>query len=773
MTDMNMDIKINTSDININRGNKYLTERDIGKFWSMITMNNKNNNTNSDTNNYINKLNLIKLKYSNMKTSIDEFINALIERKTIENDDRNEFIILGMIYLSDIRNIKKILLNNKFKLNKRDIDIILSKRDNDDIHDTAKYISNHKHHNIDIYENNNSNMIFSQINDVFLTDNETESTTSSYSDEYNNISHYPLNDSHSERDDYTDNLNDLLNEDNKLWDNSSESSEDIIDTKDTKDTKSEITVIISEDIKAIQDEYKKNNNVNNAIRISFFKLLIGAFYRLFKSTSEPTYKNIKTIYTLEDVLSLLDKSIINIKNLKIVTDDKLEHLKKIMTIMQNERLRIMKNVEINKNGYIYGKIENELLANQEILDTKSQLGKLGINDNYIGKDEKQLQNKIILLKRKKSSLPFVSFKDRYTRIIINNNDEYNSQSLISNRVFYEDILPLLLRTFSSDPIDEIIYDKIKNGETDIKLLDEYYDKNKKIIRYFCKDVSDSFNDLTIDEKIIIKQSWEIAKEHFIRKIESKIESMDLSQYIPFIDVILDKKYVEYGKIMIATPSFIGPEIWKLLHGIPELMDISDQKDKTKMLKDYKELFMNILNTYPCPHCRLHLNDHVINKTELTRYPLEYIFMSWDVNKNEANFDTKIGNIIDKLDTIDDIRLFIWKFHNAVSVTLTFNTLNENKLYTNEHYWPSIERMDNNYKVEYGNLLEYMEKQRTIFINELNSLQYIAMDDINDLKDRLDRSLKTINNIFNDVKESIIKLDKIIIDSKIIQRTFGI
>lgn len=473
------------------------------------------------------------------------------------------------------------------------------------------------------------------------------------------------------------------------------------------------------------DERDKNKTYVADIKIAVFRLIVGVAYRSFRPNSSTDHTNLKKPrsdpYKFIDLIKLI-KSVTNLlTKLNVLHDDHIQYMTQLGDILQDKYNKIIEhkavigktNKDLN-NGYKYGKIEAELNHNisniQKIDELKNydidvvpdvnsyQSEKILNNANY----SDDLKTRIQILNRRKSSLPYIAFKNRYSSVIVEDHDEFIPNALIRNGFWYDIFLPLLLRGLSIDTVtDDKLYTLLDstnttdNNDLDI-LLTNWFKTNYDAISTYCRDITDSFDRMTLNEKLIIKQCWDMTKFYLIDRNKHGSNSkhydgfrdqilIDLSQYIPFIDEYVGTRYVMDYTMTPSLPQYIGPPIWKFLHAIPEMMEhhilvlIKEQNmmksdniqknidDATQcMLNVFVDFFTQFLKTYPCPYCRNHLNNFVIKNTEILNYPLEYIFMDWNDSQKSTIFKLNIDDKMRAIKTVSDLRLFLWKFHNAVN-----------------------------------------------------------------------------------------------------------
>lgn len=493
------------------------------------------------------------------------------------------------------------------------------------------------------------------------------------------------------------------------------------------------------------------------IRIGVYRLLSGAAYRVFRPnySTENKSENKVEPYLFDDFVDLVRETTNIVMDLRIVPRYKYVYLERLNDIIQREYRKVCARVEhcsshnctpsscskLNETdgsdeinivqSDMVGRIEDLQYIKKKAtfiknIDTYKNIYK-DINVDVI---EKQIDNINIKL----CKMPYIDFIKKYSQVLLKNrknnrnsinvgsmlnqsmrspdkmnanislymSSQYTPGALIKNSFWYDEFIPLLLRGLSADLTDDHWESLIDiNNQKIIKLIDEWFEKNKSDLLVHCNDLVNIFTSLDIREKIMMKRSWDMIKDYMIKyqiKLELKTnEERDLSQYVPFIDVLLNRSYVRDHEMRLTMPYFIGPPIWTYLHSIPELLElmigseeITDKKKieaeierNTNNIKKYILLFLKM---YPCPYCRHHINDFVKVNNEIFNYPLEYILLGFDKSLLEDNsitdeekgnrlnqitdiFSLNINRKLGKLKSFNDLRLFLWKFHNAVSSSI--------------------------------------------------------------------------------------------------------
>jgi len=181
--------------------------------------------------------------------------------------------------------------------------------------------------------------------------------------------------------------------------------------------------------------------------------------------------------------------------------------------------------------------------------------------------------------------------------------------------------------------------------------------------------------------------------------------------------------------------FYGPHVWRFLHTVAERVaetgKLEGEVKGMALLESFKTFFNLFAGNHPCPHCRAHLNlkvkhsdadsydgnklllDHKFREyagasrifqesDEILLYPLEWLTLAgqesghifgsnlhgWhDVRLlNVTGLDAKLRS----LKKTEDLRIFIWKLHNAVDSSIE-SKYEERCAPWPTSYWPVSER----------------------------------------------------------------------------------
>lgn len=588
------------------------------------------------------------------------------------------------------------------------------------------------------------------------------------------------------------------------------------------------SVILDEDM---PKEKKQPFCVNN-IKIALFRQIIGTAYMTFRSVISDEDNSIQQNhepYSSDDLLDLLKYSAIIMKDLNILnhteTSKLMEIHRKLSELCDIDDIKKKYEVE-----YDYSKIETNICdsINQAEMITELLHHDINFNKNIKNNTSdhehlSKLMSNIKELNRRKHALPYIPFRNRYSQLMVdkNKNVEQTKYAYIKNSFWYDIFLPELLNALSIDrEFDDVVLEKIDSEPESAKImLDDWFQHNISVIESKCQDVPNHLQHMSLKEKFIIKQCWMMTKDYFMIFRETNVNNdvnnskyediellVDLSRYIPFIDEYVGTSHVMKNTIHISLSQYIGPPIWDMLHGIAELIKNASDVNSEQFVKKFKSFFMIILRTYPCPHCRKHLTERAINNVEIFNYPLEYLLAGWKSSDNLMLFNLDIDKKLDQIITADDLRVFLWKFHNAVNSTIadyidfnldtimsiidpeqdidsekeetkslssisssSSNSASRNSKYTRGH-WPEPHMINESLRSEYESVM-------TIFIQKRSELLKAHMDISSNLSNEMESVVEQLNDMTNkiaiEIKKSIETIDKIILNSGLLEKQYKI
>ena len=211
------------------------------------------------------------------------------------------------------------------------------------------------------------------------------------------------------------------------------------------------------------------------------------------------------------------------------------------------------------------------------------------------------------------------------------------------------------------------------------------------------DVAEGFPKYAAKQKLMLQQAWRLTHNYLngVQKRRERLEfgreSGELSQYVSFIDVYIDRTEVKNSQMRVSFPYYIGPAVWRFLHTTAEIVSTKTPEQQKTLVAIFKHFFNLFASMYPCPYCRHHLNAYVVQNKEVEIYPMEYLVLGRDprLNSFEVSMEAKLSTVVDG----PSLRLFFWKLHNTVSSSIArseeWYQKDEEALYTTR-YWPSID-----------------------------------------------------------------------------------
>jgi hypothetical protein len=284
---------------------------------------------------------------------------------------------------------------------------------------------------------------------------------------------------------------------------------------------------------------------------------------------------------------------------------------------------------------------------------------------------------------------------KWNRVILSEASEQIDGAMMPLAYWYEDFMPKLLAAFSVITEADIPF----NTVPDEAALNEWYETTKTSGEFgrYGADVAEGFAKCAPKQKLMLQQAWRLT-HHYLNgiqkrreRLESGRESGELSQYVAFIDVYIDRTEVKNSQMRVSFPYYIGPAVWRFLHTTAEIVSTKTPEQQKTLVAIFKHFFNLFASMYPCPYCRHHLNAYVVQNKEVEIYPVEYLVLGRDprLNSFEVSMEAKLSTVVDG----PSLRLFFWKLHNTVSSSIArseeWYQKDEEAFYTTR-YWPSIE-----------------------------------------------------------------------------------
>tara|TARA_E500000178_G_scaffold351468_1_gene412620 strand:+ start:713 stop:2992 length:2280 start_codon:yes stop_codon:yes gene_type:complete len=535
------------------------------------------------------------------------------------------------------------------------------------------------------------------------------------------------------------------------------------------------------------------------VQIGFFRLLQGAAYRSFRESfsanCETHLRAYDLPYSIKDFVRFVSTFIDYYLSLGIVKKE----VYSVFYELKESVFNLEKDLNIRmENWETIPKTENMLKAEKNLEEEYSELEhhhqlfsvliELVLSASLHGHDPENIiiedlehheLNRLRHLEiysevsNSEKNRPSInsekkSFKDSWQRVIVDSTNTFYKGAIIPTSYWYEEFMPLLLKATSV--IDQ---NDLTNWEiTSLEDLDGWFKNSldqKEFDRYG-NDIKESFLNLSLNKKKLIKQAWLISR-HYLNGVQKRRERLEfgresgyLSQYVAFIDCDLGRDDIEKSQMRLSFPYFIGPSTWRLLHTSAEIIKKQGPENETNSIEKFKLFFNSLATMYPCPYCRYHLNKFVVKNKEVAMYPVEYLLLG---TEDKFNFNI---NIQDKLNSIIDgktLSLFLWKLHNTVSSSIARSEdwfhLDTTSYYTSR-YWPSLDS-----ELERAHLLNVFSIS-TKLISKIYGIIRNAIR-LSTLKDELILYIETnqdLKRIFYNSLEASKELDDAIIISEYLE-----
>lgn len=464
---------------------------------------------------------------------------------------------------------------------------------------------------------------------------------------------------------------------------------------------------------------------------------------------------------------------------------------------KNLQMDIHQNNLFNDKDYAKSNLDESFKNNSNISNVLSMLEEFDESDttSSISDDELNKLDEIYAeIKKINNDLvrfPYLKYSKRYSQINLNieytnlyvktnkiiNGSNYIPGAMMKDTFWYEVFMPKLLKIVSDDKYDEILRESEDNFND---IFYEWFEADYKYLSKFATDIVDlveTGSDISIDHKLIIMRSWDMVRDFLIKNSKNmRMRNMitddegHISQFVPFIDHIFSESYVRDDNMKLFSHTFkiLNKNIWIYLHTIPEIIKYADDiETEIKYVKKYIKI---VLEMYPCPTLKLIISKYMNNEKYIkdnkdnTNLPPEYKYIT-------PNPKATLHKKIDSIKDIKDLRLFLWKLHNAINLEL------------GEKYWisdmtSSILKQDENYKkiIKYINKLNKInDKTNKIkILNLVEKLNYsydasMILQTRYNMKLNLNYSgfirnknevreyrnnIKNVNNKFNAIQKSI-------------------
>ncbi len=459
------------------------------------------------------------------------------------------------------------------------------------------------------------------------------------------------------------------------------------------------------------------------IQIGLFRLIQGAAYRCFResfSANHETHLRVRNLpYRITDFVLFIKTAIALYKELGVVTEDCYPLLDAVVESIADEYTRLKARIEnwqtLDKTPQMMAEekamfearsfsatVKEKFAAGVEFAITmkKKRLGLRDIAEGVLAIHELNRLRQVDLGTEMAQSPAgsegdFKDYLDNWNRVILTNASEEIDGAIMPVAYWYEDFMPKLLAAFSVTNAADID----SNTIADEAALNKWYESTQAVgeFKRYGRDVAESFPKCTPKQKLMLKQAWRLT-HHYLNGVQKRRErqefereSGELSHYVAFIDVYLNRSYVKNAQMRVSFPYYIGPAVWRFLHTTAEIVCTKTDAQQKVLIAYYIDFFKLFASMYPCPYCRHHLNAYVVQNKEVDMYPVEYLLLGRDPHLAEfqVSIDAKLSTVVDA----SSLRLFLWKLHNTVSSSITrleeWCQKDEKAFYTTR-YWPSFE-----------------------------------------------------------------------------------
>lgn len=476
------------------------------------------------------------------------------------------------------------------------------------------------------------------------------------------------------------------------------------------------------ELSGAQDRRRGEGTSRLQMQIGLFRLLQGAAYRSFRENFAANYEThltAKTMpYSITEFAKFTDSAIALYKALGVVEPACFEVLDAVPQSVRQElerledRIASWPNVEktpgmlatvgeidaeradMSKTRHVFGALVECALTLRRKNLTPADLSNGALDLHEVKRLRAMELSEGQTAREPRSNDAPLDYLQAWNRVIIDAVEEEIDGAMMPSLYWYEDFMPKLLAACSIGTAEDID----ANTNPNEAALDDWFAAARASGEFhpFADAEMAHFEKCHPSQKLMIKQAWELTR-HYLNGVQKQRERLEfgretgsLSQYVAFLDVYLGRSYVRDADMRLSFPYFIGPATWRFLHTTAEVICSRDDEDQKRLIALFKDFFRSFAAMYPCPYCRYHLNRYVVRNREVEFYPLEFLLLGCDQDKDR--FDATIEN---KLSTITDgrsLRLFLWKLHNAVSSSITRT---ESWFHRDEHsfyasrYWPSL------------------------------------------------------------------------------------
>jgi Ca2+-binding EF-hand superfamily protein len=468
---------------------------------------------------------------------------------------------------------------------------------------------------------------------------------------------------------------------------------------------------------------KKRGTSRLEMQIGLFRLIQGAAYRSFResfSANHETHLRVRNLpYRIVDFVRFVRSAIALYKGLGVVESACNPLLDGVVKSLEDEFRRLEHRIKnwksIEKTPEMLAEEKVMLEARGKSATAKEKFGaavelaitikkkSLTLRDIAEGVLAINELNRLRKMELSENTAPPPApsegdpkeYLKKWNRVIIKDASEEIDGAMMPVAYWYEDFMPKLLAAFSVISAADIPF----NTVPDEAALNEWYEATKTSGEFgrYGADVASGFPKCGPKQKLMLQQAWRLT-HHYLNgvqkrreRLESGRESGELSQYVAFIDVYIDRTEVKNSQMRVSFPYYIGPAVWRFFHTTAEIVSTKTPEQQKTLVAIFKHFFKLFATMYPCPYCRHHLSAYVVENKEVEIYPVEYLVLGRDprLNSFEVSMEAKLSTVVDG----PSLRLFFWKLHNTVSSSIArseeWYQKDEEALYTTR-YWPSID-----------------------------------------------------------------------------------
>ncbi|AFZ10397.1 putative signal transduction protein with EFhand domain [Oscillatoria nigro-viridis PCC 7112] len=459
------------------------------------------------------------------------------------------------------------------------------------------------------------------------------------------------------------------------------------------------------------------------MQIGLFRLIQGAAYRSFResfSANHETHLRVRNLpYRIADFVQFVRCAIGLYKGLGVVESACNPVLDAVVKSIEDEYARLQDRI---KNWKTIEKTPEMLAEQKAMLEArgksatakekfaagvefaitikKKSLNLRDIAEGVLAINELNRLRKMELSEEMapppaKSEGDPKEYLKKWNRVILSDASEEIDGAMMPVAYWYEDFMPKLLAAFSVSTAAEIPF----NTVPDEAALNQWYEATKTSGEFgrYGADVVESFPKCAPKQKLMLKQAWRLTHNYLngVQKRRERLEfgreSGELSQYVSFIDVYIDRSEIKNSQMRVSFPYYIGPAVWRFFHTTAEIVSTKTPQQQKTLVAIFKDFFKLFATMYPCPYCRHHLNAYVVQNKEVEMYPVEYLVLGRDprLNNFEVSMEAKLSTVVDG----DSLRLFFWKLHNTVSSSIARSEEwyhKDEKAFYTTRYWPSID-----------------------------------------------------------------------------------